>query len=756
MNASRTWVPVCVVVVGLLAGKASADTFGTGANEFDIDFVPISGDAGDLGSWPADSDYTFIGVNRGDYRMGKCEITNDQWNKFKAELGVPVTGDPVSAYDYDPYWTGTNVPTNEVSWYEAAQFVNWLNTSTGHQAAYKFTGTQGASDYTLAIWDQAEAFGGTNLYRHKDAFYFLPTEDEWVKAAYWNGTSLQTYATKPGDTLHQGDGVSGTGWNYYDGGYATDPFGPWDVGSGSEELNGTFDMMGNVYEWMESPYSSGDYRTTGGRRLRGGSFVNYDFYLAFFYRSSDIPNAEGHHIGFRVASAPEPAPPVIVAASSVKTHEAAGDWGIDLSLTGDGVECRTGGPTQLVITFDQDVYGSGSLSDVWLSAGTVDGVTIAGNTVTVDLSGALNAMVLTVAFPGIENIEGQLCDDTLCIRVLAGDVNGDGEVSIFDLVTVRDNTGLPVTEANCRGDVNGDGEINIFDLVLVRDQTGTMVSFGGMALIPAGEFEMGDTFEEGSVVELPVHAAYVDAFYMDRYEVTKCLWDTVRAWGVSDGYTDLATGGGKAAHHSVHIVNWYDCVKWSNARSEMEGRTPCYYTDSGLTTVYKTGEITPYVNWAANGYRLPTEAEWEKGARGGASGHRFPWSDTDTIQHARANYYSDSSYSYDTSPTRGFHPDFDDGVHPYTSPVGYFAPNGYGLYDMAGNLFEWCNDWYSGAYYSSSPYSNPHGTTSGEYRVLRGGGWVYFASDCRVARRYNYSPDGRQPTFGFRLALDSP
>ncbi len=77
----------------------------------------------------------------------------------------------------------------------------------------------------------------------------LPTEDEWFKAAYWNGSEIQEYATKPGDTLHEGDGTSGTGWNYNN----TDPVGPWNVGSGSEELNGTYDMMGNNWEWIEDP-----------------------------------------------------------------------------------------------------------------------------------------------------------------------------------------------------------------------------------------------------------------------------------------------------------------------------------------------------------------------------------------------------------------------------------------------------------------------------------------------------------------------
>jgi len=292
-----TIVAVAAAVLTCVSG-AQADTFGAGGNEFDIDFVPISGDTNPASGY---------GIVNNDYRMGTFEISSDQWDKFTAELGVPVTGDPSGAYDTDPYWTGTNVPTNMVSWYEAAQFVNYLNTSTGHQAAYKFTGTQGTGDYALDTWSATEADNGTNLYRHKDAMYYIPTEDEWVKAAYWNGTSLQTYATKPGDTLHQGDGVSGTGWNYYDNGYATDPYGPWDVGSGSEELNGTFDMMGNVWEWMESPYSDPAYGTGSGRGLRGGSYYRSVSHLASSHRYVIDPNGEYGDVGFRVASeVPEP------------------------------------------------------------------------------------------------------------------------------------------------------------------------------------------------------------------------------------------------------------------------------------------------------------------------------------------------------------------------------------------------------------------------------------------------------------------
>ncbi len=302
MHKSMTIVAAVAAVLICTSG-VQADMFGTGGNQFAIDFVPISG---------ATNPASGYGIVNNDYRMGTFEITNDQWDNFKAEYG-PVTGSPANAYDSDTYSTGTNVPTNRVSWYEAAQFVNYLNTSKGHQAAYKFTGTQGHGEYapdpyTLDIWSEALSDNG-NRYRHKDAFYFMPTEHEWVKAAYWNGTSLQTYATKPGDTLHQGDGVSGTGWNYYDNGYPTDPAGPWDVGSGSEELNGTFDMMGNVWEWMESPYSDPGYGGSSTRGLRGGSFLIFlpSDSLASSGRHYHDPYIEGGIVGFRVASeVPEP------------------------------------------------------------------------------------------------------------------------------------------------------------------------------------------------------------------------------------------------------------------------------------------------------------------------------------------------------------------------------------------------------------------------------------------------------------------
>ena len=276
----------------------------------------------------------------------------------------------------------------------------------------------------------------------------------------------------------------------------------------------------------------------------------------------------------------------------------------------------------------------------------------------------------------------------------------------------------------------------------------TVVS-NGMAFIPAGSFTMGSD-EYPGYGEQPTHTVYVSAFYMDKYDVTKALWDDVYNWAITHGYSFDYGAQGKANNHPAQSMTWYDCVKWCNARSEKEGRAPAYYTSAAQTTVYRSGQVNvdnSSVKWNS-GYRLPTEAEWEKAARGGAGGQRFPWGNT--ISESQANYYSCNCYPYDLSNTT-FHPTFNDGVYPYTSPVGYFAANGYGLYDMAGNVWQWCWDLYGS--YSSGSQSDPRGPTSGSGRVDRGGSWYGDAFGCRTAGRNSVYPSYRGNGFGFRSVL---
>ncbi len=310
---------------------------------------------------------------------------------------------------------------------------------------------------------------------------------------------------------------------------------------------------------------------------------------------------------------------------------------------------------------------------------------------------------------------------------------------------------------------DSNGTIRVSVPMFYRVRANTNSEPPGMVLIPAGTFTMGNCMStnEGLSGELPLHSVFVSAFYMDKFEVTIARWDEVHQWATNHGYSFEYGAEGKDHDHPAQKVTWYDAVKWCNARSEKEGRTPAYYTSATFTTVYRSGQLNldnTWVNWN-QGYRLPTEAEWEKAARAGLNDHRFSWSDTDNITHNRANYFSGTNYGYqgtnfilvyDTSPTRGMHPTFAVGS-PHTSPSGYFAPNGYGLYDMVGNVWEWCWDSYGS--YSSAPQSDPRGPVAGADRVTRGGSWGDFAFWSRSAARLSRSPDSKYPTTGFRSIL---
>ncbi|MBF0526032.1 MAG: formylglycine-generating enzyme family protein [Deltaproteobacteria bacterium] len=269
-----------------------------------------------------------------------------------------------------------------------------------------------------------------------------------------------------------------------------------------------------------------------------------------------------------------------------------------------------------------------------------------------------------------------------------------------------------------------------------------------MILIPEGEFNMGNSSPEETEFpgnEYPLHKVFVSSFKISRYLVTNELWKEVLDWAKANGYEFEDVDREKNYGHPVTLVNWYDAVKWCNALSEMEGKMSAYYTDGDQTNIYRKERSnlrSDKVKWNS-GYRLLTEAEWEKAARGGLDGHYFPWLSTggtyvNHIDCGKANYLDCNKGG--------------------TTPVGSYPPNGYNLYDMAGNVAEWVFDFFHSGWYQDEEASRPN--TCGPQRkkppwtrVIRGGSFNTGPRDLRCSYRGMKIVDSGVNEIGFRVAL---
>jgi len=273
-----------------------------------------------------------------------------------------------------------------------------------------------------------------------------------------------------------------------------------------------------------------------------------------------------------------------------------------------------------------------------------------------------------------------------------------------------------------------------------------------MVLIPAGFFQMGGDvevalaecerlFESFHDIDCsmrlilddvdPIHTVTLGAFYIDPYEVTNAHFAEFL-----NTLSNQTEGG----------VSWLD----SNASDvRIEQIDSIWYPKSGYE-YHPVTEVTwygasAYCKW--RGARLPTEAEWEKAARGGLEGKYYP--NGDLFNGNQVNFCDSNCEN------RWANPGFDDGFS-WTAPVGRYDPNGYGLYDVAGNVWEWVSDWYYDEYYSISPSQNPSGPTEGANRVARGGSWFSSGNFLMVASRFWADPaDDSVPDIGFRCAMDS-
>ncbi len=248
----------------------------------------------------------------------------------------------------------------------------------------------------------------------------------------------------------------------------------------------------------------------------------------------------------------------------------------------------------------------------------------------------------------------------------------------------------------------------------------------GMVLIPTSDFLMGS--DNGSEVEKPVHRIHVEAFYLDATPVTNRQF---AAFVEATGYRTTAERLEKIVQMQeggVQLAEQLAGISWRTFATPDRQDHPVIYVS--------WHDAEAYAKWS--GKRLPTEAEWEKAARGGLEGKLFPWGDE--------------------APGEGFanwnRAQKDPQAVPPTTPVASFQSNGYGLHDMAGNVWEWCADWYLDPYYVLSPSENPKGPERGQYRVRRGASWnIREDFRLRCSNRGAMLPDRAWPNLGFRCAM---
>lgn len=343
-----------------------------------------------------------------------------------------------------------------------------------------------------------------------------------------------------------------------------------------------------------------------------------------------------------------------------------------------------------------------------------------------------NIRVAQRAGSKLVDVRYDLADADGDVQAVKLEISGDGGLTYsIPAHTFTGDVGLGITPGvdkhivwDAGADWNGQLVSSAAARITAHDGT-TPFPPSMMVYVPDGIFQMGDSFAVGnSGDERPLHNVTVGAYFMDKYEVSRELWVEVSDWAVAHGY-DINASTSANYGYPLENISWYSAIKWCNARSEKEGIVASYYTDSALTAVYRSGDFdlgNGNVRWSGSGYRLPTEAEWERAARGGVHGNQFPWGNT--VNSGQANYY----YHFGGVSPVGYY-------NGNQTPSGPDMANGYELYDVSGNVSEWCWDRYESSYGDGSPLVDPRGPTSGQYRIIRGGYHYSFPAGIRCSAR---------------------
>ena len=661
------------------------------------------------------------------FYMGMTEVTQAQ---YEAVIGTnpsyhtTANGRPPAAGETDE-----NRPVEMVNWYKAWVFCNRLSMMEGLTPAYRINNSTDPADWgdepyqqMFNPWNDGITIdSGSNGYR-------LPTEAQWEYAAKGGNGS-------PGNYTYAGsNNYDDVAWYYQNSGGTSGI--THEVAAKKPNSLGLYDMSGNAFEWCwdkYGAYSSGAQtdpmgpNTTGSPRVsRGGGGCSGSDFLRSASRTDGYTTIDS---GFRLAR-PYTTPTTTVISS------------IAVIRTPDKTVYKIGEPlitTGLVVTA---AYSDSTIEAVTAAASITgfDSVTAGTKTITVTHGGQTTTFTVTVT-------------DIMTVTFAPNGgtpAPAQRELALGSMLTAP----AAMTRAGFTFDAwyKEAAFTNKWDFAVdtvTQDITlyaKWMAEIPGMVYVPGGSFDMGKNLGpyllNGDVT--PVHKVNLSGFYIGKYEVTQAQWLTVMGRTIAQqqalaGADD--TDNGRGGTHPIYYVNWYDALVFCNTLSMTEGLTPAYRignstdpTDWGpvpTSTDATWNAVT--IDSGSTGYRLPTEAQWEFAAKGGNLQEEYPLS-------------GDYSSNIDLVAWHGGN------SGNKAQPVGTKAPNGLGIYDMSGNAFEWCWDWFGN--YSSTEQSDPTGAATGTYRTLRGGSWNFTTSNInyfRVVYRDTGTPSLRRFNYGFRL-----
>jgi formylglycine-generating enzyme len=674
-------------------------------------------------------------------------------------------------------------PVIHVTWFGAAAYCNWRSAIAGKPLSYNRT-----------TWSCNLTAGG----------YRLPTEAEWEKASRGSADE-RTYPWGDADASCARVNFTPPFGTCFD---EPRPVDDPEYADGASPY-GVWQMAGNVFEWCNDWYEGGYYATspsadppgpaTGAARVsRGGSWWDQPFHLRCAARLGSDPSEEYDRLGFRAVRfsgeqagcnvTPSALPFGDVAVGSSAEHSFTIQNSGQGTLSGtvaapspsgagfrivSGVgayQLAAGASRTVTVAFEPTAAGvatatidtgSSSCADVTLQGtGTVDAQVCSVEPAALDFGeveiGTDQSRTFSITNTGGGTLSGSVSESCDAFSLTAGGGSFSLSAGQSLSVTVRF---APAVEGNfsCVAQTGA----ALCGQVVCSGAAIAPLPPTGMVLIPAGSFTMGSDAGEGlDADEMPEHTPEISAFYLDTYEVTNELYAGALSWALAQGLVEVTgdlvssvpggeplllmvrevpvpsrivyDGGSSFAaepgydNYPVIHVTWFGAAAYCNWRSAMAGKTLSYDTASWDC------------NLSADGYRLPTEAEWEKASRGSSDERTFPWGDAAATCDV-ANF----SLPFDpcvNEPRPVDDAEYADGVSPY------------GVWQMAGNVFEWCNDWYGGDYYAVSPSADPAGPTSGGARVNRGGSWWDEQYWVRCAARLGSGPTEEYDRLGFRTA----